>query len=320
MDLGHLHVFCTVLETGSISNAARKLFVSQPTISMKISELEEHYQVKLLERTNKGVKPTEEGLFVYREGQKLLSMAQNMERQLNEKKDCCFEELHVGSSSTFGGYILPCRIMQFQDLNPHYRINLNIRSNSQVLAQLLAGTIDVGFVEGSLPSELVNQCHSENLVVELLAEDELVVVTSKLAPGKDTIEWSSFEMMPLILKSKGSGIRTVFDLFLAQNHLSSDELNIVLELNRINALVSAVASGKGVSLLPRAVLSQESLKQIRFEEHTIKYNYYIIYNPKSTCSHDLMEFLKKYRNDDASNLTGIHTLQAEKMAGSLLKR
>lgn len=300
MDLSHLHIFCTVTETGSISNAARKLFVSQPTISQKISELEQHYKVRLLERTNKGVKPTKQGLVVYREGQKMLSLAQNLENQLNEYKECSIEELHVGSSSTFGGYILPCRIIQFQDLNPHYKVYLNIRSNSQVFAQMLAGTIDVGIVEGALSSELVNQCHRESLAVELLTEDELVVVSNKmLLPDQDTVDWDSFKLMPLILKSKGSGIRAAIDLLFTQNGLSIDDLNIVLELNRINAVVSAVTAGKGASLLPRAVLFQESLKQIPIHEYSFKYDYYIIHNPDNTHSHPFVEFLKKsdYKED-----------------------
>lgn len=299
MDLSHLHVFVTVLETGSISNAARKLFVSQPAISMKINELEVHYQVKLLERTNKGVKPTEQGLYVYQEGQKILSMAKNLEQQLTRPSNR-LEELQIGATGTLGSYFLPSKIIQFQELHPQYRILLNINTCDQVVMQMLNKSIDLGFVEGPLENELIEQCGREGLAVDLLAEDELVIVANQsIEAGGDTLHWNDFKSMPLILKIRGTGIRATVEKILVQQGLSIDDLNIVLEVNRIDAVVSAVVANKGVSLLPHAMLNEMKVKEMRLAEFAFSHAYHTIYNPSDMIKHPFDLFFGLFDNGGA---------------------
>ncbi|MEW5784844.1 MAG: LysR family transcriptional regulator [Bacillota bacterium] len=306
MDLSHLHVFCTVLETGSISNAARKLFVSQPTISMKINEMEEYYQVKLIERTNKGVKPTEQGLFLYQEGQKMLSMAKNLERHFMKPNSTYLEELHIGASGTIGGYFLPCKIIQFQELQPQFRILLNINNSYQIVMQMLNKVFDMGFVEGPLEDKLVDQCYKEGLAVDLLAEDELTIIANEslVTDGSDSLDWDYFRSLPLVLKNRGTGIRATVEKTLGEHGLSINDLNLVMEVNRIDAVISAVVAHKGVSLLPEAIPVKEKFKKFRLREFTFKHQYYIIYNPANADKHPFGILLHLFKDQGSAGLYG----------------
>ena len=74
MKLAQLEAFYAVIKAGSISEAARQLHLTQPALSLQIRELEEYFQAQLLERTNKGIKPTTAGELVYNYAQKLMSV------------------------------------------------------------------------------------------------------------------------------------------------------------------------------------------------------------------------------------------------------
>ncbi|NLZ38769.1 MAG: LysR family transcriptional regulator [Firmicutes bacterium] len=86
MKMAQIEAFYTVINAGSISQAARLSHISQPAVSMQIRDLEEYCEVPLLKRTNKGVTPTAAGLVVYRYCQKILNLKQDLNNELNKLK------------------------------------------------------------------------------------------------------------------------------------------------------------------------------------------------------------------------------------------
>jgi len=303
MDLNHLQAFSMVVESGSISEAVRRLFVSQPSISTKISELEKHFQIKLLERTNKGIKPTRQGLFLYHEGKKMLSMAKNLERGLERASDNISEELSIGASETIGNYLLPCRIIQFRELNPHCKIYFIIDDSSQIVLKISNNTLDIGFVEGPLPSEITEQISREGLAFEKIAEDELVLVASKsIKVFNHTVGCDVLKTMPLILLNRDKDIRISVEDTLSKNDMHIDELNVVMETDRINSVISAIIAGKGFSLLPKIVLLKDNIKQLSFKELTFKYEYFLIYNPANLSRNMIRIFVNLFRENGIEGL------------------
>jgi DNA-binding transcriptional LysR family regulator len=258
MDLNHLQTLCTVIEAGSISKAARQLFVTQPAISVKIQEIEAFYQVKLLERTNKGVVPTEIGLFVYQESQRILEMLENMRREISRAIDPV-KDVTVGASSTIGNFALPCTIFVFKERFPEYKVLLNICNSAQVMDKLAGRKVEIGLIEGPLTEPIKKKLSGEGIVSKRIARSELVLVAPHTEEYRELgpVTLEVFQQMPLILREPGSGIRAHIEQIMAERNLRLADLNVVLELNSINAIISAVASGKGVSLLPRMAIRKE---------------------------------------------------------------
>ncbi len=287
MDLNCLKSFCTVVEAGSISKAAKKLFMTQPALSVKIRELENQYQTKLLERSNIGVKPTETGLLVYKQGQKVLSLSDNIQREI-EKTKSIYQELSIGAANTIGNFALPCTLYIFKERNPNFNIKLSISNSEEVAEKILLQKVEMGLIEGPLSSEFKQSLSQEGIKTKKIAKSELILVVrnNKKWQDIDTISVKDFIKLPLIIRESGSGIRSTILKTLSDNEITINELNIILELNTINAITSTVAANKGVSLLPKMALRKELrhkiLKAVKIEGLTFEHDFTLLYRPIKT--------------------------------------
>ncbi len=84
MKMAQIEAFYNVVQTGSISQAARKGHLTQPAVSMQVRDLEEQLKIKLLERSNRGVEPTPAGLVVYKYCKKILHLKNDMKQELDK--------------------------------------------------------------------------------------------------------------------------------------------------------------------------------------------------------------------------------------------
>lgn len=272
MDLDSLKAFCIVVETGSISKAAKKLFVSQPSLSVKIQDLENQCQSTLLERTNKGVKMTEAGQVVYQHAQKILLLSENIERELDRSRSQDVL-LKLGASSTVGNYALPCTVYNFKEKYPHCQIQLDTYNTQVLIEKVVNKQVDIGIAEGPLASDIRSTLNKEQVQIKRVITNELILVVHNSDKWKHVSKVSldqSFKSLPFIIREKGSGIRTTMEMVLAAKGLALDELNVVLELHSTNAIISAVTSDKGAALLPRMAIHKELhykiLKQIPVDD------------------------------------------------------
>jgi LysR family transcriptional regulator, transcriptional activator of the cysJI operon len=274
MDLSHLSTFCTVVEAGSISKAAKELFVTQPAISLKIQELEEHYQVQLLDRTNRGVSPTEVGLFVYGEAQKVMALMASIEREIELSRNP-IEDLVVGASSTVGNSALPCTLLIFRGKYPGYNITLDIGNTTQIIDKILSRRVEIALVEGPISRSWREELAKEDISIKKIAQTRLILVAGSSGQYGETTAVNLDELVqaPLIMREGGSGIKATFEQAIAQKGLSLQDFNIIYELTTSSAIASAVASDMGYALLPVMTLRKElrhkilrniTLKDIQF--------------------------------------------------------
>ncbi len=286
MDLSHLSAFCTVVEAGSISKAAKELFVTQPAISLKIQELEEHYQVQLLDRTNKGVQPTEIGLYLYGEAQKVIAQLVAIEREIELTRNP-IEDLTVGASCTIGNSALPCTLLIFQKRFPGYSISIDIGNTVDIIEKMISRRVEVGLVEGPIDADWRGQLNNEDITVKKITQTRLILVAGNNGAYKDVkrITIDDLAKMPLIVREKGSGIRATFEHMITLKNLEPDGFNILYEMGTSNSIVSAVASDMGVALLPvmalRKELRHKILKSIAVENTHFKHDFHLLYRNNS---------------------------------------
>lgn len=295
MNLAAINSFCTVVKMGSISKAAKKLEISQPALSLQIQALEKHFNGILLERSNRGVKPTQLGLVVYNYGKKVASIISNLDKEIERCKAVKQDYLSVSAASTMGCYILPCLLNQFKEAyKAHGRLRLVTTNTDNVLESVLERGSDLGMVEGPLESSALIE---EGLSVKDIAADELLLIAAR--GGRwDGAEVSLGELknLPLILREQGSGIRRSVERALREKGIELADLDVVMELNNIAAVKSSVDARQGLSFLPRLAISRK-LRQGMFAVVKVKglripHTHSFIYFPEKLFNALVCNFIK----------------------------
>src|SRR5690606_32244771 len=141
----HLRIFIEVADSGKMSTAAAKLFISQPTVSQAIKELEEHYGGLLFERLSKK-------LYITEKGQKLLSYARNVVKQFDDMEEVMVQDnyvkkIRIGATNTVGDCILGDVINALRDINSQIEIYSYVNNTKNIEEKLLKSELDIGVVE-----------------------------------------------------------------------------------------------------------------------------------------------------------------------------
>jgi LysR family transcriptional regulator, transcriptional activator of the cysJI operon len=303
MDIGSFKAFCTVVETGSISKAAKKMFITQPALSVKIQGLEKYFKEKLFERTNKGIKPTEAGMLVYSQGQKIIAILDNIEKEIERSKSPA-KELLVGAATTIGNYALPCTVYIFSERHADYKISLDINKTDNIIERLLNRALEMGLVEGPIPESVRKTLIQEGISSRIIAHNDLflIVPNNESFADVESITVDELKKLPLIVREKGSGIRRTVEVALAEKGLDFSDFKIAMEVNTTNAIKSAVESGKGVSLLPKMAMRKElhykMMKAIRIKDLNFRHNFTLLYHKMETDRPPYSTFLKFLQSKD----------------------
>ena len=150
MHLRHLNIFIAVAATGSMSDAARRLYLSQPTVSQSIHELEEHYNILLFERLGRR-------LYITDAGRQLLSLAHHVTDNYNTleksmQKTSTVPSLRLGSSITVGTCLIPSVINDLEAMILNIEILSFVTNTRKIEKKLLRSELDVAVVEGNIES------------------------------------------------------------------------------------------------------------------------------------------------------------------------
>ncbi|MBU5675536.1 LysR family transcriptional regulator [Alkaliphilus sp. MSJ-5] len=286
MNLQYLKAFYVTVRLNSISKAAKELHLTQPGLSMQIQSLEKDLEVTLLTRSNRGVELTEAGTVVFDYANTILSMQDNIERDLKNLKSNK-KELLIGSCKAVGEYALPCSIYIYKQDFGDVDINFEISNTNDVIKNLLDRTINIGIIHGNV--------NAANIKTEKITSDRLLLVTS-LPLMKDTITLDEFKKLPLIFRESGSGTHQTIKNALVPHGIKIEDLNIIYELNSMEAIKTSVLSGKGISFIPELSIKRElrdgHLKEISIESLDIFSEFFIAYREDHNLTIHEKEFIK----------------------------
>lgn len=285
MNITYLKAFYVTVNTNSISKASKLLHLTQPGLSMQIQSLEKELGVSLLSRSNRGVELTEAGKVVFDYATTILSLQDNIERDLaNLKSDKKY--LLIGSCKAVGEYALPCSIYMYKQSNKDVDMNLEISNTSEVTHDLINRTINIGILHGYESNK--------DLVIQKITSDKLLLVTS-LPLVKDKISIQELLRLPLIFRENGSGTRETILEALKVHGIKDDDLNIIYELNSMEAIKTSVIAGKGISFIPELTIKRELkdgvLKPVEIEGLELYSNFYIAYRKDYTLNPFETEFI-----------------------------
>lgn len=202
MNFRHLKIFLSVCEAGNMTRAAKDLYITQPSVSQAITELEKYYEVRLFERFS-------HRLYLTPSGERLRTYAQHMlnlsEQARQDLIDLSHEgSVRIGASLTIGTYLLPGLISTFQVNFPHIEVFSRVDNTSVIGKLLLEDQLDLGLVEGHIISPHITE--------EFFSFDDLVFIASPkhplAKPGKYTLH--DLAEQSFLIREVGSGTQEIF--------------------------------------------------------------------------------------------------------------
>ena len=260
MDLNRVHpillqTFLAVAEAGQISEAARRLHLSQPAVTGQIRRLEANLETTLFIRSASGVSLTPEGARLRDRLKDVFNELEQILVDLDRTREVT-GILTLGASSTVARYFVPRIFVRFHHYHPATALQLIVGNTETILDHLRQQRISLGLVEGHQ--------RSPGLRLEPFIPDEIVPVCAARIPDtklRRAIEGiksvQALEGLPVIWRESGAGTRSVVEKVLEEAGVSPRKLDQRFELGSSEAIKTLVIAGLGLGFFSSWEIQQE---------------------------------------------------------------
>ncbi|WP_352401214.1 LysR family transcriptional regulator [Anaerotignum sp.] len=285
MTIRHLKIFIAVVEYRTMHQAAKQLFVSQPSISQAITELESYYGVKLFERISQRLYLTEKGKNLLPHAQHVVDAFQKLEEIMKNSGEK--SKIRIGASVTVGACILNDYVKKLEEMIPGIEVEVVVNNTSFIEDMLRNCAIDVAVVEGIIMGT--------DIVKVPLFEDELVIICGKDHPfyKREGLEIADLQNQPFISREEGSVDRNQFENILKQNNVTIRRKWIC---SNVDTIKNAVLNGRGLAIVSQLMIEKElqdrTLKSIPIHNVNLKRNIQLIYHKDKYLSLELKQFIE----------------------------
>lgn len=268
-----------------MSQAAKQLYLSQPTISQAIRELEEHYEVLLFERLNKRLYITEAGKKLYKKAILIVQQFEQLESSMMESAHDT--SIRIGASLSIGDCIFNDLLGRFIASNEEVKPYSVISNTDEVVKRILNNDLDVGIVEGKVDDP--------NLIVIPSLNDYLVLICNPDHPfaKKEYIHLDELQGEKFIMREEGSGTREMFEDYLDANNIQVD---VVMESPSPDAIKKNVCQTPYLSVISICLIEEEvrdkKLHIIESNDHNWDRSYKIVYHKDKELTKVINEFIR----------------------------
>jgi DNA-binding transcriptional LysR family regulator len=243
MDTRQLRAFCEVVERKSFSQAAERLGVTQPAVSLQVRALEKRLGTQLLDRSGRRVEPTEAGLRLYHGAQRLLSLEEEIVNELAEDATGDLDgTFAIGASTGPGGVVLSQLLCRFAEANPALDVQLNVFDTQTVVERVADRSFELGVV-GAAPR------HRAVEYEPFFRDTVILVCPPGHAFAGKTVTLDQLKNEQLILMQEGAGVRAMIEDELRRAGVRTRDLNVRLELGLQESVTHAVRGGYGVTFI-----------------------------------------------------------------------
>jgi len=234
MNFNHLNAFYNVADCKSFTLAAKRLNISQPTLSLQVQSLERKYGIVLIKRNRKSFELTEEGKVIFAYAQSIFSLTCDLK---NAIEDINTGSLKIGSTPTLAHYVLPGVIMSLKEKHPHLKLELYTGVSREILTKL---------VNFEYHAALIGRVeYPANIICKTIAKPKLHFITT--ASMQETIRLSDLSNYPIILPEQGSATR---DYLIGEFTRRNIPLNNCIACENAQAIKNMVALGMGGAFFP----------------------------------------------------------------------
>lgn len=290
MTIRHLKIFIAVADCGKMRKAAEKLFISQPSVSQAIKDIEDYYDVKLFERLSQRLYITESGKQLLSYARYIVDTFDNMENAIMSSKST--PKIKIGGSVTVGTVMLHDLVRELSEKIQGIDIQITIDNTSNIEKLICSGELDTAIVEGMIDS---------NEVMKIpVCKDELVLIAGR--PHKffslDKIELSDLENQSLISREAGSMDRNQFEQLLHEKNIT---MRKTWSCTNTEAIKNAVTAGFGIAILSKRLVQKEvdegSLRILPIDGVKVEREFKLIYHKNKFISEPIKYFIEMCKND-----------------------
>ena len=254
--LQQLRILKAIASEKSFTQASKILFISQPSISKQVKILENQLGILLINREKNKISLTEAGQVFLQYSERILALCEESCRALNDLKNGDRGNLIIGASQTIGTYLLPRILAMFAQAYPQIDLKVQVDSSRMIAKNVVDREVDIAIIGGDIPIEL-----RKNLKVENFVEDELALIIPMSHPfaieKKKLINKDDLYHLNFITLNSNSTIRKFIDDILIQNNIETKQFNIIMQLNSIEAIKTAVSLGLGVAFVSSSAIEKE---------------------------------------------------------------
>lgn len=243
----HLASFVALVQTGSVSAAAKSRFLTQPAISNQLKRLQEAVGMPLYRRQGRGVQLTGIGEAFYIHALKVQQSMHDVNSFADELHGLQAGRIYLSASQTIAGSLLPAALVSFHQHYPQIEVFVDSVNSQQVFESMEHH--DLGLVESPLPSSVPECC-----TVVHLGEDKLVTVMPINHPlaAHTSIALTQLEDYPLIWREQGSGTRDILEQ--AWMTTMGKPPRIQLCMGGVSAVLESVRQGLGIGMVSQFCL------------------------------------------------------------------
>lgn len=279
MDLNQLEVFVAITKYKSFSKAAKDLFLTQPTVSAHLQNLESELDTVLINRNNKNITLTESGEIFYEHAINILNNCKKAVYDVKEYSGKIEGTIDMVCSSIPEAYVLPDFLKSFYNTHPNVQYFINHLDSKLAISEILMERFSFGIV-GSKPN-------NAKIISHKLIKDELVLITPKsliLENENGFVDFSCLNNLTFIMREEGSGTRNLIENTLKDSSLDFSSLNTIAYLESNEAIKEMVSAGLACSIVSSLSvfefakyneLNIYKIKDLKFERH-----FHFIYSKK----------------------------------------
>lgn len=271
--LYQLRVFLTVARHRNYTHAADELYLSQPSVSAQVHELERLIGQPLFEQVGKRLVLTQAGHLLEEHARKVLAAVDEAAVALARMQGLQTGHLLVAASTTAGNYLLPKALGTFHARFPGVELELEIKNSQDVCKDVRQGHVELGVIESTTESV------DGDLLLTPYRDDELCLIVPPWHPwaGLDEVPVSALAQATLLWREPGSGTRSIVEAALLR---SGTHPNVSLQLGSTEAIKQAVAANLGTSIVSQAAVSAEVtagwLATVRLADAELRRSFHLV--------------------------------------------
>lgn len=297
MTLKHIKIFIAVCDTGSMTAAAKELYIAQPAVSFAIAELENYYGQKLFDRISNRLYITQAGQTLLGYGRKIVSLFDEMDSEVRHLN--IGGTLRVGFGNSFSGEFLHRIVNKVQTKCTQANIQVSVSNSTIVESMLLDGKLDIALIEGPVINKYIASLKIANRKV-------LLICPPNHPWNNKTISVEDLNGSSFVMWERGFTERNLLEKMLKTHKV---KVNFVWQSSSLESILSAVESGLGISVISffsgAAALQAGKIGRFFLNDESIERDLLVITHQNKELSDFMEEFQLICREETNQYCTSI---------------
>ncbi len=287
MTFRHLEIFLSVCDHKNMTHAAKDLYLSQPSVSQAISDLEAEYGVKLFERLNHRLYLTASGERLQSYARHIINLSDQAKKELADLRQG--GSIRIAASLTAGTYLLPGVVSAFCSHHPEVEVFTLVDNTNVIENWILADRIDLGLVEAPITSD--------EIVQKYIKDDRLMVICAPGHPLSHQQKVSAVDLSDkkFLVRESGSAIRAIFEHAM---HEAGIAWKIAGEYNNNESIKYAVRAGLGLAVVSLISIEEETKSRqivpLEIEDLELRGKFNLIYHHQKFFTQAMQSFVESF--------------------------